>query len=269
MPPSFSSLKKKFFFHGTPKTNVKGIMSNGFEVERGRATFSISPLYASSFSSLVTRDAVKSRDLGAIVNDGVALVFSGDKKFRVAKESTISINPKTKLVKGWPNRFKSEQHGHFSSSRKMRGVLSKRKIVAILKYTPDLLRTLNELTLKVKSGKLSSFDITTFIDSIQKQVSSKEVHHIVPKVSPSELALSITLGTIRFQVKREIREAWLSTLRNQGYTISNNGKHPVKLRTPQEVNQTVNSLRKIINKDFVDLDLRKEFAKYFGGQATK
>jgi hypothetical protein len=64
---------------------------------------------------------------------------------------------------------------------------------------------------------------------------------------------------VRSIVLREIRGSYLSIMRLKGWEIKNIGTHPVKLKDKKEIRNSMKNIEKIIKKDFLDRDIKKEF----------
>lgn len=253
-------MKNNFYFHGTRKAFLKTLLKEGLKTKYGRATLTLNPVYTSYYSSESTKGSVKKAGIKPIIKEGVLVAFKiPEKNIEVAKDSHITIRKREKIITGWPNRYKTEQHGYYTDKKKRYVCLDKKYIVAVFSYNKLFLKVLEKVRKTIIMGKANERFIKNSIEKLEKILSDKKIQHITPKTSLRDISHAAVYGTIRNIVLREIRQSELSLLVLNGWKIENMGDHPVKLKNKKEVEDSIRNIGKIINWKFIPKDARKEY----------
>jgi hypothetical protein len=264
MTQSFSELKLKVYFHGTFVSKLPRIKKNGFKAKYGRAVLTTNLLYSAYYSSPITRGKMNKPDFNAIIRDGIALVFI-DKKgiVKIAKDTQAKFYFKEKVVKGWPNRWKTEQQGFFPKKKGASFKIPFFKFAFSLHFNKEIISLLQKLTKLVNTGELTKKDVDKFVNAFNEQLSKKGVVDGVPS-HIRVVAKSIVLGCIRNTIKRKIRESILGILVSDGWKINNKNRHKVKFLNREGSLYAVKALAKIMGASFIDKDIKAEFKRVFG-----
>jgi hypothetical protein len=252
------------YFHGTRKEILDNLLKEGLRCEYGRATLSTSPKYALSYSSSSTWGTKKKiENYSRVIKEGMLLVYNPPAdQVRVAEESNLVFKKDSKIITGFPNRFKTEQFGYFPKDKSKKN-LDNKYLVAVFSYTQILIDCLLELQDKIIFGELDKDYIKLSIKKIEKILSDKKLHLIKPRISFKKVATATVSGIIRNIVLREIRQSYLSIMNERGWKIKNSGGHPVKLKSLENVKCSLKNIKKFVDKNLVQKDVRKEVNKLF------
>mgnify|MGYP001615169687 FL=1 len=164
-------------------------------------------------------------------------------------------------MRGWPNRYKTEQYGYYPLDKTKKVCIDKKYIVAVFAYSLIFLKTLNSLAREISDGKIDEIKVKWYTRKLEKILSNKKIQLVKPVISLKAISSSMVYGMIRNLVLREIRQSYLSIMKLKGWSIINCGDHPVKLKNKKEIDCTVKNIGKIIKEKFVSKDIRKEYYK--------
>jgi hypothetical protein len=197
-----------------------------------------------------------------IIQDGIMLVFKDiENTIKVALESDIKVHPRKKVIDGQPNRFKTEQHGFFPKKKTKFVCMDKKYLVGIFAYNKIMLRTLDQIFYKIIEGKLKESNIQTYSRKLEKILNNKKIQISKPRISLKTLSEQMISGMIRNFVLREIRQTYLSIMKEQGWKIIPSGDHPVKVKDKEGIKKSFENMKKIIDKRFVPKDVKNEYYK--------
>lgn len=194
-----------------------------------------------------------------VVQDGVMLVFRNvNNIIGAALDGEIKIHPRKKVIDGQPNRFKTEQYGFFPKKKTGIVVVDKKYLVGVFAYSERMLKILDQISCKIIKGRLKQVDIQRYSEKLEKILGSKKIQIIEPKVSLPFLSEQMIYGMVRNLILREIRQTYLSIMRERGWRIVPSGDHPVKLKDREEIRASLEMLKKAIVQSFVSEDIKKE-----------
>ncbi len=174
-------MKTEIYFHGTRKAFLKSLLKEGLKTKYGRATLTLNPVYASSYSSESTKghyfSAKKAdKELKLIIKGGVLIAFKiPEKNVKVAKDSHIIIRKRERIITGWPNRYKTEQHGYYPDKKKRYVFLDKKYIVAVFCYSNIFLKVLKNIKKAIIMGKINDRFVKYSIEKLEKIFSDKKI----------------------------------------------------------------------------------------------
>ncbi|MFH1607931.1 MAG: hypothetical protein ABIA78_02260 [archaeon] len=254
----------KLYLHGTERKNLNNILKEGIATKYGKATLTDNPKYTISYSSKKTWGTTKKiNDYLDNIKGGMIVVIKS-RNIKVAEDSNLIYDNKNKIISGWPNRYKTEQFGFFPKKKTELVTIKPSSIVAIFGFNKLFIDFLNKLFQEIIGGKIDEKKIKKYVKMLLKILSNKKLQLIKPKISIEKIADSMVNGMIRNLILREIRQSYLSMMKLNDWKIINHGGHPVKLKNKKEIAETKKNLLKIIDEEFIEKDVKKEFKEVFG-----
>jgi len=250
------------YFHGTKRRLYTKIIKQGLVTRNGRATFTKNPAMAVNYLSTKLKNATKKMNNYLKIKEGMILVIQGNnQEIRVANESYLVHKKNEKLIEGWPNRFKTEQHGFFLKQKTKKVIVPPRKIPAAFKVTNTLVSEWKKTIKLIESGNINNEKIKLQIERMTNLIADKKIWMHPPSIPVKLIAKEMVLGIVRNVVLKEIRQSYLSVMKQNGWKIENRGDHKVKLKTNAEVLASIQNIKKIIGEKFVPKIARTEYAE--------
>lgn len=241
------------YFHGTTIDHLKEILDLGIKTRYGRATFTKNPVYTFAYSGQEN-----------ILEQGLLLTIQDkENKIRKSVDCEIVLDRDAKIISGWVNRFRTEQFGCFPEKKEENVILPTDLIVAGHVYNKRLVELLRDIVLIIKSGEINKDIISLWQKELSALYDNEKLKVMNMLVTPEFMASETIQGMIISVSLREIREYYLGRLVLNGWTIKNNGDHPVNIKTSIiEIEKSEEGIRKLLRNDFIPNQVREE-AKLF------